>query len=79
MSSHSVAEARERLPEPAVRALRGAPVVILGDGQVVAGAKQAGPVTPAALARLDRLRFTPAERPGIDAATLMRRLRDQGP
>ena len=85
MSSHSVAEAKERLPELVERALRGEPVVITRDGRPVAelrpveGLRKAGPVTPEALAWLDRLRVTPAKGPGADPATLIRQMRDEGP
>lgn len=85
MSSHSVAEAMERFPELVERVLRGEPVVITRDGRPVAelraaeGAGTAGAVTPEALAWLDRLRVTPARPASIDAATLIRQLRDEGP
>jgi antitoxin (DNA-binding transcriptional repressor) of toxin-antitoxin stability system len=79
MSSHSVAEARERLPELVERALRGEPVVSTRDGRPVQGIRQAGPVAPEALAWLDRFRVTAANGPGTDAETLIRRMRDEGP
>lgn len=85
MSSHSVAEARERLPEPVEPALKGEPVVVPRDGKPaaelrpVAAPRQAGPVTPEALAWLDRVRVQPAKPPSIEAATLLRQMRDEGP
>jgi hypothetical protein len=66
MSSHSVAEANERFPEPVEFALRGEPV----------GATAAKSVTPEGLVWLRTHRIEPSRPQPIDAATLIRRMRE---
>ncbi|TCZ58608.1 type II toxin-antitoxin system Phd/YefM family antitoxin [Roseicella aquatilis] len=85
MSRHSLAEAREQLPELVERALRGEPVVITRDGKPVAEIRPVaadrpgdGPVVTAeALAWLDRLRVWPAREQSVDAGKLVSRVRDE--
>lgn len=87
MSRHSLAEAREQLPELVERALRGEPVVITRDGKPMAEIRSVaadrpgdGPVVTAeALAWLDRLRVRPAREQTVDSTSLVRQMRDEGP
>jgi len=84
MSSHSVAEAKERFPELVELALRGEPVVITRDGRPVAELRpvrtteQTGPVVTAeALAWLDRVRVGRLDPAALDAGLLVGRMRDE--
>ena len=80
MSSHSVAEAKERLPELVERALRGEPVVITRDGRPVAELRPAPPaavrtVTPDGTAGLRAHRIQPSRPQSVEATALIRRMR----
>lgn len=80
MSTHSVAEAKNKLSELIDRALRGEGIVITRHGQPVvelkAVPKSAKPVTAADLDRLaaHRAHLTPAR---TDAGTLVSAMRDE--
>ena len=81
MGTHSVAEAKNKLPELIDRALKGEDVVITRHGHPVAELKaipkKVGPITPEALdwlaARRLKLRNVTE-----DAGTLMSKIRDEG-
>jgi prevent-host-death family protein len=81
MSHHSVADAKNKLPELIDRALEGEDIVITRHGRPVAGLKPipkpARRITPEALDWLDarRLKRTKVTE---DAATLVSRMRDEG-
>ncbi len=82
MSSHSVAEAMEQLPELVERTLRGEPVVITRDGRPVAElrpvpAPAVKSVTPEGMAWLRAHRIQPSQWQPIDAAALIRQMRDE--
>ena len=82
MSSHSVAEAKERLPELVECALRGEPVVITRDGRPVAELRPvplpaAKSVTPEGLAWLKAHRIQPSQPQPVDATALIRQMRDE--
>ena len=84
MSSHSVAEAKERFPELVELALRGEPVVITRDGKPVAELRPVAVaavgsplVTAEALAWLDRVRVGRLDPNAPDAGTLVSRMRDE--
>ena len=81
MSHHSVAEAKNRFSELIDLALQGEPVVITRHGQPVIEFRPVqpspGPVTTEALAWLDRHRIHPTKPQTIDAATLVRQMRDE--
>ena len=81
MSTHSVAEAKDRLPELIDRALKGEDVVITRDGRPVAELRPipttARPVTAADLDWLAERRIK-VRQPAEDAGTLVRRMRDEG-
>jgi prevent-host-death family protein len=80
MSSHSVADAKNRLSELINRALRGEGVVITRRGQPVVELKPVQPAPrPITKADIEWLRgrralMTPAK---IDAATVVRQMRDE--
>ncbi len=80
MSTHSVAEARNKLSELIDRALRGEGIVITRHGQPVvelrAVTKQPSPMTQA---DLDRLREHRAKLPrnSVDAGTFISNMRDE--
>lgn len=81
MSTHSVAEATTQLPRLIDRALNGEPVVISRDGQPVVELRPISaaprPLTQADIDWIDghRVGKVPAR---IDAATEVRRMRDEG-
>ncbi len=80
MSTHSVAEAEDKLPELIDRALKGEEIVIARDGQPVAELKPIPApgrrITDADIEWLDKHRV--GERPAdIDAGTLVSTLRDE--
>jgi len=81
MSTHTVAEATSQLPRLIDRALSGESVVISRDGQPVVELRPLPatprPVTQADIDWLDahRVGKTPA---GLDAASEVRRMRDEG-
>jgi prevent-host-death family protein len=81
MSTHSVADAKNRLSDLINRALRGEGVVITRRGQPVVELKPVRPVPqPITKADIEWLRarralMTPAK---TDAATLVRQMRDEG-
>jgi antitoxin (DNA-binding transcriptional repressor) of toxin-antitoxin stability system len=84
MSSHSVAEAKERFPELVELALRGEPAMFTRDGKRVAesrpvvAAAETGPVVTAeSLAWLDRVRVGRLDPDAPDADTLVSRMRDE--
>lgn len=83
MSSHSIAEAQERLPELIDRALRGEPVVITRDGRPVlelrpVGGKDDHWRTPAeSVDWLDRHRVGHLSPGAPDAGELVSRMRDE--
>ena len=81
MSTHSVAEATSQLPQLIDRALNGESVVISRDGQPVVELRPL-PMAPRLVTQADidwldahRVGKTPA---GLDAATEVRRIRDEG-
>jgi prevent-host-death family protein len=81
MSTHSVAEAKDRLPELIDRALGGEDVVITREGKPVVelkpiATKRARPVTPEALDWLAARRVK-RKQPVEDAGTLVSRMRDE--
>jgi prevent-host-death family protein len=82
MSTHSIAEAKNHLPEMIDRALKGEDVVITREGEPVvelkpiAKPKSPGPVTKEALDWLAAHRVG-LKQPAEDAATLVRRMRDE--
>ena len=79
MSTHSVAEAKNRLPELIDRALKGEDVIITRHGRPVAELrpipKPVGPVTPEALDWLAARRV--GKRAAEDAGTFVRKMRDE--
>ncbi len=81
MSTHSVAEAKNRLPELINRALKGETVVITRHGHPVVEIKPVAPpprrVTQADIDWLEKHRIG-TKMPMEDAATLVRRMRDEG-
>jgi prevent-host-death family protein len=82
MSSHSVAEAKERFPELVELALRGEPVVITRDGPPVAELRPVPPaaaktVTPEGMAWLRAHRIQPSRPQSVDATALIRQMRDE--
>jgi prevent-host-death family protein len=86
MGKHSIAEAERRLAELIDRALKGEEVVITRDGVAVAELRPVleaqaersapGPLTQEDLDRLKRNRVG-SRMPPEDAATLVRRMRDE--
>lgn len=80
MGKHTVAEAREKLPELIERARNGEDVLITRDGDVVAEIRPVAPpprtVTPADIEWLDRHRV-PRIPGGVDAVSLVRAMRDE--
>ena len=80
MGTHSVAEAKNRLPELIDRALSGEGVVITRHGQPVAELKPIPPLPrPVTEADLDWLaeRRRGRGRQGLDAGTLVSQMRDE--
>lgn len=80
MSSHSVSEAKNRLPELIDRALKGEEVVITRHGNPVVALKPVRPpARPVSKEGLDWLRARRAKlnNPKEDAATLVRKMRDE--
>jgi len=82
MSSHSIAEAKERFQELVELALRGELVVITRDGAPVAELRPVPPsaakaVTAEGLAWLKAHRIQPSRPQPIDATTLIRQMRDE--
>jgi prevent-host-death family protein len=81
MGKHSVVEAKNKLSELIDRALKGEGVVITRHGQPVVELKPvsrpAKPITPEALDWL-KARRVGRRMPRDDAATLVRRMRDEG-
>ena len=83
MGTHTVAEARDRLPELIERALKGEGVVITQNGTPVAEitplreqARKSRRLTQADIDWLDEHRV-PRKRMTIDSATLIREMRDE--
>lgn len=80
MSSHSIAETKNRLSELVARAEKGEEVVITRHGRPVAklsGVKQAPkPITPDAVTWLDNHRVK-GKMPKEDAGTFVSRMRDE--
>jgi prevent-host-death family protein len=80
MGTHTVAEARDRLPELIERALKGEGVVITQDGDPVVELKpiqkSLRTLTQADIDWLDKHRV-PREHGGVDAVTLIRNMRDE--
>lgn len=80
MGRHSVVEAKNQLSELIDRALKGEAVVITRHGRPVIELKPisgtAKPITPEAIAWLDERRVG-RRVPPEDAATLVRRMRDE--
>lgn len=80
MGTHTVAEARDRLPELIERAREGEAVVITQDGTPVAELKPVQrplrALTQADIDWLDKHRV-PRKHGGIDAVTLIRNMRDE--
>lgn len=80
MGTHTVAEARDRLPELIERALKGEGVVITRDGDPMVELKPIGKslraLTQADIDWLDKHRV-PRKHGGIDAVTLIRNMRDE--
>jgi antitoxin (DNA-binding transcriptional repressor) of toxin-antitoxin stability system len=80
MTSHSVAEAKTHLSKLIDLAIAGETVVITRHGHPVAeirrAPRQGRPMTEADLAWLDKHRVKP--RKAIDAAMLIRQMRDEG-
>jgi antitoxin (DNA-binding transcriptional repressor) of toxin-antitoxin stability system len=81
MSTHSIAEATSELPRLIDRALQGESVVISRDGQPVVELRPIPPpprpVTLADLEWIDAHRVGKAQA-SLDAATEVRRMRDEG-
>ena len=81
MTTHSIAEATSELPRLIDRALQGESVVISRDGQPVVELRPIAPppkpVTPADLDWIDVHRVGKAQA-GLDAATEVRKMRDEG-
>lgn len=81
MSSHSVAEAKNRFSELIDLALKGEQVVITRHGQPVIEFRPVqpspGPVTPEALAWLERHRIRPSKPQAEDSGTFVSRMRDE--
>ena len=81
MGKHTVAEAREKLPELIERARNGEDVLITRDGDVIAEIRPVSPV-PRAITQADiewvRARRASRLAQSVDAATLVRDLRDEG-
>jgi antitoxin (DNA-binding transcriptional repressor) of toxin-antitoxin stability system len=82
MSSHSVAEAKERFPEHVRLALRGEPVVITRAGRPVSAWRTVPPasvkaVAPDCIAWLRAHRIQPARPRSIGGITLIRQMRDE--
>ncbi|MDO9709613.1 hypothetical protein [Paracraurococcus lichenis] len=71
MSSHSIAEAKERVPGLIDRPLQGEPVAIARDGALSRRVAADG------TAGRRRTLVVPAGPPGIDAAAVGRRMRDE--
>ena len=81
MSTHSVAEAKNQLSKLIDRALKGEGVVITRRGQPVVELRPVHPPPrPVTDADLDWLRAQRAKLPlsKVDAATLIRQMRDEG-
>jgi antitoxin (DNA-binding transcriptional repressor) of toxin-antitoxin stability system len=83
MSTHSLAEAKDKLPELIDRALEGEAVVITRDGHAVAELKPIRPSPtprPITEADLDWLAARRIKRIKVseDAGTLVSRMRDEG-
>jgi prevent-host-death family protein len=81
MSSHSVAEAKNRLPELIDRALKGEDIVITRHGHPVVELKPIPePIRPISAADVDWLaaRRVKTRRVTEDAAALVSRMRDEG-
>jgi prevent-host-death family protein len=82
MSTHSVAEAKNKLSELIDRALKGEGVVITRHGQPVVElkpvGKQARPISPEAVDWLAANRIKTRKRITEDAGTLVSRMRDEG-
>jgi prevent-host-death family protein len=81
MSTHSVAEAKNRLPELIDRALNGEDVVITRHGRPVATLKPIPePVRPMSTDDLDWIAARRVKTRGVteDAAALVSRMRDEG-
>lgn len=81
MGKHTVAEAREKLPELIERARNGEDVLITRDGDVVAEIRPVAPL-PRSITPAD-IEWVRARRPArlaqtIDSATLVRQMRDEG-
>ena len=80
MGKHSIVEAKNRLSQLIDRALKGEDVVITRHGRAVVELKPispaAVPITPDAIAWLDQRRVG-RRVPREDAATLVRRMRDE--
>jgi prevent-host-death family protein len=80
MAAHSVAEAKNRLPELIDRALQGEDVVITRHGKPVAELKPI-PKPPRAVTQADldwlAARRVKLRRPGEDAGALLSRMRDE--
>jgi prevent-host-death family protein len=81
MSSHSVAEAKNRLSELIDRALRGEDVIVTRHGTPVVEIRAVKPaprpVSKADIEWLERHRYHPAKPPREDAGTLVSRMRDE--
>jgi prevent-host-death family protein len=81
MSTHSVAEAKNRLPELIDRALRGEDVVITRHGRPVAALRPIPePIRPMSAEDLDWIAARRVKTKGVteDAAALVSRMRDEG-
>ncbi|MGO9172566.1 MAG: type II toxin-antitoxin system Phd/YefM family antitoxin [Rhodomicrobium sp.] len=80
MSTHSVAEAKNKLPELIDRALKGEGIVITRHGRPVAELRPIPEperrITDEDIDWLDKHRI-PARKPSIDSVTLIRELRDE--
>ena len=83
MSTHSVAEAENKLPELIDRALKGEEIVITRDGQPVAELKPIpAPLAPSRRVTREDIEWLDKHRVGerpadIDAGTLVSTLRDE--
>ena len=79
MGKHTVAEAREKLPELIERARGGEDVLITRDGDVVAEIRAVAPaprtITQADIEWLDTVRVRPAGE--VDTVAILRSLRDE--
>jgi antitoxin (DNA-binding transcriptional repressor) of toxin-antitoxin stability system len=82
MASHSIAEAKDRLPELIDLALKGEEVVITQHGRPMVELKaitaSVRPISPEALDWLAAHRVKPGTVPAEDAGTLLSRMRDEG-